>query len=203
MTLRWTLFLGLVLGGARLAVAQPIPGAGPTDPSAVSPAYTLPPEPQERIERQGLLLGFGVGGGWIRSGQGSRGGYAFSVDVGATINPRLGVMFEYQSLSKNLDNFSSVNHSVVGGAVQLFFQDYFWARAGMGIGFMRDDRKAIIGSDRARAPAFTLGLGAEPLQTTGGFALDLQLRFAVARYPGGAKPTTASHLGFLLGMNWY
>ncbi len=198
-----TLFLAFIMGGATFAHAHTIPGPGPSDPAAPSPTYDLPPEPQERILREGLMLGFAVGGGWVRSGQGSQGGYAFSVDAGGTVTPHLAVMFEYQSISKNLDNFSSINHSVVGGAVQLFFQDFFWARAGMGIGFMRDDRRAIIGTDRARAPAITLGIGAEPLQTTGGFALDMQLRFSAARYPGGIKPTIASHLAFLLGMNWY
>jgi hypothetical protein len=172
----------------------PPPGYG-TYPA---PYYALPPEPAPRIRRSGLVLGLAVGGGSVNvEGEGNA-SFGVGFSIGAMLNRKVGLLFDYSSLNHQYDAFTDESHSIVGGVVQFFVADIFWIKGGIGMGQLSasDTWGVEIGSTE-RSLAGIAGAGVEVLQTSSGFALDLQLRFAGASYRDiGATYNTALMIGF-------
>ena len=99
-------------------------------------------------------------------------------------------MFDYSFVTYALDQVTE-SHTVIGGVAQLFFARFLWAKAGLGIGRLTQDDDFGNRVDQTESSlAVLLGIGAEVVQTTAGFALDLQLRFAGSSYELPVSPPT-------------
>jgi hypothetical protein len=172
----------------------PPPGYG-TYPA---PYYGLPPEPTPRIRRDGLVLGLALGGGSVLvEGEGNA-SFGFGFNIGAMLNRKVGLLFDYSSLNHQYDAFTDESHSIIGGVVQFFVADMLWIKGGIGMGQLSaSDAWGVTFAQTERALAGIAGAGIEVMQTTSGFALDLQLRFAGASYKDiGATYNTALMIGF-------
>jgi hypothetical protein len=177
--------------------AYPPPGYG-TYPTA--PQYALPPEPETRLRRSGFAVGVAIGGGGVNFDNGGDQGLAFALDIGASLSQRLALMFDYSSVTYGV-SIGNESHWVVGGVAQLFFARFLWAKAGLGMGRLTLSDTAGTRLDATEASlAVLLGFGAEVVQTTAGFALDLQLRFAGASYRDAGFTTNTA---LLIGFNFY
>jgi hypothetical protein len=186
----------------NVASAQPpaTPPGGP--PAVVPPPYSLPPSPGDRIPRDGFVAGAGIGLGSLRAANESFRSWAFSAMVGGMLSPRLALLLDYHFLSRQLDSFTSLSHSGAVAAAQLFVFDYFWAKGGLGIAWLAASQGSAWDTSGV-APAFLLAAGAEPLQTTDGFALDVQVRLLGARHRAATGALVGTNFVVLLGFNWY
>jgi hypothetical protein len=185
--------------------APPPPGYPPqgygTYPPGPAAQYVPPPTP-ESMQRRGLCIGFGIGGGNIRGERDNFGGFAVDFDVGLMLGPQLALMFDYSGVAHRLNRFDDTfKHDIYTGALQFFFMRFLWAKAGLGVGRLAvtDAYDQTLARAESTSAAVVLAGGAEVLQTTGGFALDLQLRLATATYQGDTFVNTS----FLVGLNFY
>jgi hypothetical protein len=177
--------------------SYPPPGYGQY-PSA--PNYALPPEPETRLRRRGFAIGVAVGGGNVRFDRGGQNGLALAFDIGATLNQRMALMFDYSSVTYGVPD-GNESHWVLGGVAQLFFARFLWAKAGLGMGRLSlEDLGGTRIDATERSLAVLLGFGAEVVQTAAGFALDLQLRFAGSSYRDAG---TTTNTALLVGFNFY
>jgi hypothetical protein len=176
----------------------PPQGYGPY-PSA--PHYALPPEPETRLRRRGFAIGVAVGGGNVNFDAGGQNGVALAFDIGASLNQRVALMFDYSSVTYGVE-LGNESHYVVGGVAQLFFSRFLWAKAGLGMGrlTLEDPLSGTRLDSTERSLAVVLGFGAEVIQTAAGFALDLQLRFAGSSYEVAG---TTTNTALLVGFNFY
>ena len=181
------------------------PGGYGAYPSA--PGYQMPQEPA-RIRRRGFALGFGIGGGTLRVADESHGGFAFNLAIGGMLNERMALLFEYSTLSRAISEFEQESFSSFGGSMQFFLARILWIKAGLGLGrwAYTDDYYGIEDSSEL-ALSGTAAVGVEVLQTTSGFALDLQLRFVGSRFKDPLSPTGnkigVSQTSLMLGFNFY
>lgn len=162
----------------------------------------MPPSPGERIIRDGFVGGMGLGAGWIGGGGETYRGIAFAATAGFMVTPQIAALADFHLVAKQVTPYASLSHSAAVAAVQVFFADYFWVKAGLGGAWLSASAGSAYETTGAR-PALLFALGAEPLQTTAGFALDVQLRVMGARYQGPTGRLTASNVSLLLGANWY
>jgi hypothetical protein len=181
----------------------PPPGYPPTGygqyPSP-PPQYALPPEPETRLRRSGFAIGVAIGGGGVRFDAGSHSGLALTFDIGASLNQQMALMFDYSMVTYAVDEFNE-SHAIIGGVAQLFFARFLWAKAGLGMGRLsQSDQFGNRTDSTENSLAVILGLGAEVVQTTAGFALDLQLRFAGSSYKDAGLTTNTA---LLVGFNFY
>ena len=194
--------------------AQPAPPAGygnyPGAPPAgygaypAAPQYYPPPPPPrsgDRIERGGLVLGFAVGGGAVRFKDEGDNGFAYSFDLGGMLSNNLALLFDVSSLSHAVSYSEDESHTIFGGVLRVFFLKFLWAQAGLGFGHLAiSDAWGYVTDSTGSAAAGILGAGAEVLQTTGGFSMDLQLRVAGASYSGIGRAINTS---LMFGFNFY
>ncbi|HEY0711205.1 MAG TPA: hypothetical protein VGF45_00905, partial [Polyangia bacterium] len=90
---------------------------------------------------------------------------------------------------------------VFGGALQYFFAERFWVKAGAGIGQLSLKNSWGLTLDATeRAFAALFGLGVEVYQQSPNFALDLQLRTASSFYEEAGTIVNGT---VMLGLNWY
>jgi hypothetical protein len=179
------------------------PGAPPAGYGAYPAPRYYPPPPQgyERINRSGLVLGFAVGGGAVRfEGEGDS-AFAYTFDLGGMVSNNLALLFDVSSLSHAVSSWEDESHTIVGGVVRVFFLKFLWAQAGLGLGHLAiSDGWGYVTDSTESSLAGILGAGAELLQTTGGFSLDVQLRLAGASYSGIGRAVNTS---LLVGFNFY
>jgi hypothetical protein len=182
------------------------PGAPPTGygayPAQPAPQY-YPPPPQggDRIHRGGLMLGFAVGGGAVRFSDEGRNGFAYTFDLGAMLNNNLALLFDVSGLSHGAGYSEDESHTIVGGVARVFFLKFLWAQAGLGLGHIAtSDAWGYTIASTESSLAGIVGAGAELLQTTGGFSLDVQVRVAGARYQDVGRAINTS---LLVGFNFY
>jgi hypothetical protein len=144
------------------------------------------------------VVGFGLGGGSINAADDSFGGFAFNFEIGGVINQQLAVVFDYSSIAHRVNQFAdTLNHSIWAGAAQVFFLRFLWAKAGLGLGRLSvSDAYGTEFLGSRISVAMLAAVGAEVLQTTGGFALDIQLRVAGASYGDAAVANTSLMVGF-------
>jgi hypothetical protein len=180
-------------------------GAYPSNPGpypGASPYYPPPPAEPYGIRRGGLVLGFALGGGGINFQDGSDRGFAYSFDIGGMLNNNMALMFDVSGLSHAVSSFEEESHSIFGGVLRVFFLRFLWAQAGIGLGELStSDGWGYTTDSTGSALAGIFGAGAEVLQTTSGFSLDLQLRVAGARY--GSDVGRVINTSFLIGLNFY
>src|SRR5262249_27714128 len=159
------------LGTISAAHAQyrqpPPPGYGPP------PGYYPPPPPAapRGMYREGLVLGLGLGAGALAAGEGCLdfcgGALALYGDIGAMINPRMGIVFDAWLNDHPVPNTdSSALNGIYSGALKLFLNDFFWLQGGVGFARYSDP----FGDDSGFA---IMGAGGIEILQANNFALDL------------------------------
>jgi hypothetical protein len=189
--------------GAPPAGYGAYPGAPPTGYGAYPAPQYYPPPPRgyERIHRSGLVLGFALGGGSVRFEDGADGAFAYTFDLGGMLSDDLALLFDVSGLSHAANSFEDESHSVVGGVLRVFFLKFLWAQGGLGVGHLAvSDGWGYVTDSTESSLAGILGAGAEVLQTTGGFSLDVQLRLAGSSYREVGRVINTS---LLIGFNFY
>jgi len=193
----------------------PPPGYGPQPgyaPPPPPPAYgpppgygPPPPPPPPRIYRSGLVLGFAIGGGGISSnncGDFCGGAFAIEGHIGLMLNPRLALMGDFWLNDHTIPNTSgdgSTLHSISTFAAQVWLNDMFWLKGGIGASRLQ----LVSNSNGVFDDETGLGVlgaaGVEVLQSSI-FALDLQFRVGHGSYSTGPGIT---NYAFMAGFNWY
>ena len=179
--------------------SYPPPGYG-AYPAPPAPYYALPPETPVRIRRNGLTMGMAIGGGSVQFQGEPHAGFAFQFGIGGMLNRQVGVLFDYSTISHDVDSVQTESHSIFGAVAQLFLAEPLWIKAGLGIGRMAASQGWVEVDRTERSFAFIGGVGFDVLQTTSGFALDLQLRFTGASYKDAGF---TSNTALLIGFNFY
>jgi hypothetical protein len=215
--------VGLVVGlvvmvGAQMASAQPGPGPGappPPPPGApASPYYAPPPPgpgygPQPPVyapapERQGFLIGFGIGGGEIAAtdcdGCESLGGFAFDFQVGGFISPRMAIMYDAFGVLRSENNLVWIN-GVNTAAIQYWVTPQLWLKGGLGFSQVRVD-DGFGNSDAEYGFGGQLGVGFEVISSAR-FALDLSAKVSHGTFKDGGQTVGLSNAAVLVGFHWY
>jgi opacity protein-like surface antigen len=189
----------LALGSASVAHAQyqaPPPGY-----YAPPPRYGYPPPPpRSGMYREGIVVGFALGGGGI-SGNCAVGycGGALSgeLHIGGMLNPRLALMFDLWGNARDINGTSDTfSQTFWTAAAQYWVLDMLWVKAGLGISHVQvSDVYGPYTDDTALG--LMLGGGVEVLQVAN-MALDLQFRLGFGFY----NPSLDNY-AFLVGLSWY
>jgi hypothetical protein len=186
------------LGASNAWGGDPVP-----TPASQEPTYPY---------RQGPVLGLGLGGGTVGFMGESHGGLAYCYDIGWMVTPRLALLVDgrgsvyvvqtpHQRAAAHELNSETETTTAIGGAVQYFFNERLWARAGLGPSWiaLADNIEGREMGSAHRAFAFLGAAGVQLLQARNGFALDLQVRYTRASF---ARVRTTNHWAFLLGFNF-
>jgi hypothetical protein len=149
------------------------------------------------------MIGFGLGGGRAGAPDYGAGAFGWEFHVGGMLTPKLALLFDLSGMNGRLPNQDrNVDHTLAAFAAQYFLGTRVWGKAGVGFHTLFEgegDAESNPNGYQDTGAGFLLALGAEPLQTTGGFALDLQLRLVGAQHAGD----TITSVALLLGFNWY
>jgi hypothetical protein len=207
------LFLGLglativLLGGSSIAHAQyqaPPPGYY-APPPGYGGGYPPPPPPRYRyhVYREGLVLGFALGGGGITGNcaPGYCGGaIAGELHIGGMLNPRMALLFDLWGNARTIDGTGgdgTFSQSFWTAALQYWVADIVWIKGGLGISHVTVDSDSQGNLDDETALGLVLAAGVEVLQV-GNMALDLQFRFGHGFYD-----VSLNNYAFLAGLSWY
>jgi len=188
----------LALGAATAASAQGAPGA-PGAPFA-------PPNVEQRfshVDRQGLLIGFSLGGGSFGLADcdtcESFDGVAADFHIGAMLTQRLGLMWDVSAVSEATDDLA-VTHAISTAAAQFWVTPRVWIKGGIGVGQLSvSDNNGDVVAESEVGAGVMFAAGVEVLQSRN-FALDLQLRGSGVTYD---ENDTVSMASLTLGFNWY
>jgi hypothetical protein len=214
------LILGATLLAAPAAAQQPAypdpsqpPQPAPQQPpanlpevgrgfyAAPAPTYALPPEPEERVDRRGLVIEVAGGsGGVFDKGDGTF-GIGYGLAVGGTLSPHFVAMFDMSSLTFAEAGGARASHAVFGGVLQAFIGSRFWVKAGGGMGQLALDNSfgfALAADERTIAGI--AGIGVEVYQLQPDFAIDVQVRVAGGKY---SRHGNIFNGAALVGFNWY
>jgi hypothetical protein len=195
----------VLVGSTSLAHAQyqaPPPGYYAPPPSY---GYPPPPPPPQRrgMYREGLVLGFAIGGGGI-SGESCSfnpgfcgGAISGELHIGGMLNPHLALMLDVWGNSRDIDGTTDqFSHTFWTAAAQYWVLDQLWLKGGLGISHLQlSDVFGAYQDDTALG--VVLGAGVEVLQV-GNMALDLQFRFGTGLYQ-----YSLNNYAFLVGLSWY
>jgi hypothetical protein len=146
------------------------------------------------VQRNGFLFGFAIGGGQLScDGCESKSGPAVDLHLGAMVSDKMALMFDGSGIAIS-DEFSDSMTSVVDTlAIQYWVANKVWLKGGVGFGTLScEDCETETGL------GFMGAAGVELLQK-GKFALDVQARFATAKYDGGR----INQFTAMVGANWY
>jgi hypothetical protein len=173
---------------------------------APPPRYGYPPPPPPRhygMYRDGLVLGFALGGGGISASNCAPGfcGGAISGEfhVGGMMAPNLALLFDLWGNAKGIDGTDgSFSQTFWSAALQYWPANIFWVKGGLGIAHVQISSNSQGLLDDETALGLMLGAGVEVLQA-GNMALDLQFRFGHGFYDGGGL----NNYAFLVGLSWY
>jgi hypothetical protein len=145
----------------------------------------------EGVQRSGFLIGFAIGGGEVScDGCDSQSGPAVDIHLGAMVGEKAAVMFDGSGIAISDNSQTSVVDTV---AIQYWVADKIWLKGGVGLGSLSCD-----GCQSETGFGFMGAAGFELLQK-GKFALDLQARFASAKYDEGR----INQFSAMVGLNWY
>jgi hypothetical protein len=185
-----------------VAAAQPGAYAPPPPPPPPPGYYAQPVAAPAPPARRGFLIGFSLGGGSITCEEctDSLDGVAVDIHLGGMVTPRLALMFDGMGVAHSFEEGGgTLIHVVDTFAAQYWVTPRFWIKGGIGIGRLSvndADGEEVAASETGSAAMF--GIGYE-LMSSRTFALDLQLRGAVAHYDEGDIQMGSLNLGF----NWY
>jgi hypothetical protein len=168
--------------------------------------YWAPPPPYyPRFEREGLVLGFGLGVGLVSASDcGDLCGAAFAgeVHIGGMLNPRTALMFDgWTNIHPIPNTDGQTTSTILAGALQFWLNDIFWLKGGLGLGNTQvtSSSAGTIGDATGFA---IMGAGGVELVHYWTFALDLQLRLAHTFHPA-SEGGSVDDVAFMVGFNWY
>jgi hypothetical protein len=157
------------------------------------------------VYRRGLILGGAIGGGGISSkdcGDFCGGALALEGHIGAMLNPRFGIMGDFWLNDHPIANSAGAStlNSISTFAAQLWLNDFFWVKGGIGVGHLQgvDDAAGVIFNDETGF-AVMGAAGIEIVQSPW-FAVDLQLRLGHVTYSVNPDYT---NWAAMVGFNWY
>lgn len=198
--------LAVGLGFAMLTLLGSLSVAHAQYQAPPPPSYYPPPPPPRGMYRDGLVVGFGLGGGKISADNcGIVCGGAFMLDLrlGGMVNPRLALMGDYWGAFRSFGDASgdgSTVHSILTFAAQYWVTDMVWIKGGIGGGRMQlvDETAGVLVGEETGF-AVQGGAGIELVQSHN-FALDLQLRLGRGFYSEGGD---VNSFALMVGFNWY
>ncbi len=168
----------------------------------------------DRIQRQGFVFGFGVGGGVISLSESSReggfdnttGGISFpNLKFGYMLNERLALMATLPGLIYEYENKDRSFEALIP-SIQYWVQDRWWINGGVGMAL---DMPVWYDFDDFKDGDFNLGCAVEfstgyELVQGKKFALDLQGQVSLGRaFLGDKQYRDAAMFTVGLGFNWY
>ena len=154
-----------------------------------------------RVRRNGFTLGLAVGGGSVHFDEEAHMGLALQFGIGGMLNRQVGLLFDYSTVSRQVDSFATESHDIFGGVLQLFLTEFLWVKGGIGLGRLSLSDGWGFEIDRTeRSLAGIAGVGVDVIQSPSGFALDLQLRFVGSSYEDVGFTSNTS---VLVGFNFY
>lgn len=153
--------------------------------------------PAEAVERQGLVIGFSLGGGVITcDGCDNLGSFGADFHIGGMIGDRLAVLGEGYVLAHPEDG-STLSSTIGAGALQFWPSETFWIKGGAGVGQLEvDSGKFSLRSESAFAVMAAAGVEVVRGHT---FVLDVQGRWGTTFFSDGSVNNFSAHVGF----NWY
>lgn len=189
-------------GYGQPGYGQPPPAYAPPPGYAPPPPRYAPPPPP-RMYRNGLVLGFAIGGGGIASpdncGDLCGGALAIEGHIGLMVNPRLALMGDFWLNDHPIPNTdSSTLHSISTLAAQMWLTDIVWIKGGAGFGHIQvADSFGSLGDSTGFA---LMGAAGVEVVQSSWFALDLQGRVGHGFYSPAAD---ATNYALMVGFNWY
>jgi len=199
---RFSLLLAVVVLSPTSALAQ---GTG-TSPAPAAPG--APPAAVERPVRDGVLFGFGIGGGQMScesqgdtcNGVTEAGG--IDLHVGYMLRPRLGIVGEIWPMY-HTENLVTITHVITTVGVQWFAAPRLWLRAGVGNATAHFRYAGVLVNASTQTENVPAVMGAVGYEVMAGqrFAMDIQLRAGTGFYDDG--DAKAHNVGAELGFTWY
>ncbi|HEY0709873.1 MAG TPA: hypothetical protein VGG33_23875, partial [Polyangia bacterium] len=187
--------------GPAVPPPAPLPRVGSGLTPVEERVYSMPSEPESTLDRRGFVLEVGMGAGGVFDEEEGFFGIGYDLAAGGAVSRELAGLFSYSTVTIGLGDGDRATHAVFGGALQYFFAQRFWVKAGAGIGQLSTKNTWGLTLDATeRAFAAMFGLGVEVYQQSPNFALDLQLRTASAFYE---EAGTIMNGTVMLGLNWY
>jgi hypothetical protein len=194
----------------RLITSASIVLLAPTAAIAQNPGTSPPPGAPPTIvqpARDGILFGFGVGGGHMScessedvcDGVTEAGG--IDLHLGYMLRPRIGLVFEIWPMGHTEDNVT-ITHVITTIGAQIFVLPRLWLKGGVGHARASWHYKNIIvvGDETENVPAIMGAVGYEVLVGRR-FAMDVQLRGGTGFYE--EQSGKASNVAVQLGFTWY
>ena len=165
-------------------------------------------EDRFRPERDGLMLGFSLGFGAVKFGDGndednSYGGGGGSFYIGWFLNRKVAIMFDVEASAFSVGYRDAVFTSAVStAAAKAYLTDSLWVKGGIGWAqLFYEDEFSQGQSD----PGFGLMAGAGiDLMSRRKWALGLEINAAVGSYDVGARDNaTVSNGSLMVGFHFY
>ena len=149
--------------------------------------------------RQGMIIGFSVGGGRMQSLNcdecGSINGGAGAFWIGGMVNHRLALMYDANFVVSEEDGVVLLN-GVNAFAAQFWILPRLWIKGGAGFGQIRLSALGVSATEYGFGLTAAAGLEVMQRET---FAMDVQLRYASSHFDAGGLLNVSAMLGF----NWY
>ena len=218
---RLLLSTGALIALCKIATAQTLtpvpepqpPAPQPAPPTEPPPVLTPVPEPPPGtyptglvpgtgVERRGLMLGLGFGGGWVHPTSNLADdywGFATEFHIGGMINPRLAILFNTSSIYRWVGYDTTVWLHTDAFCLQFWAHDRVYLRAGGGFAFLQaaDNWDGFL-IDAGMGGSIAAGIGVELMQQRF-FVVDLQVR-----YQGTWFDDIDTHgVTMFIGLNWY
>ena len=209
---RLSLLAMALVATMKTATAQtltPVP-----EPQQPPPVLTPVPEPPPGtyaqpglvpgmgVERIGLTIGIGFGGGWIwpsNSLADDFGGFATEFHIGGMINPKLAVLFNTQSIYRWVGYDTTVWLGSEIFALQYWVHDRVYIRAGGGFAFLTaaDNWNGFV-IDAGLGGSVGAGIGVELVQQRF-MTVDFQVRYTGNFF----EDINTQGVLMYVGVNWY
>jgi hypothetical protein len=177
-----------------------------------SPGLQPMPDPDARSRREGLMLGFGVGGGNISAECAADAGDvcdevleagSFSGQIGLMIAPRLGVMLDVWPMVHHED-LLTITHVITTAAAQYWITPALWIKGGIGGAHARFHYDRLIFPDydeQTDTVAAVMVAAGYEIYAKRNLAIDLQLRGGTGFYE--EDEVKGHSAAFQVGFNWY
>jgi len=167
--------------------------------------YAPPPPYYARPAREGLVLGFGIGVGFVEAsdcGDLCGAGFAGEVHIGGMLNPRAALMFDgWTNIHPISGTDGQTTSTIFAGALQYWLTDIVWLKGGLGLG--NTNISSASGGTLGDATGFAvMGAAGVEIVHYWTFALDLQLRLAHT-FHSEAEGGAVDDVAFMAGFNWY
>jgi hypothetical protein len=199
--------VGALMLVGTMAIAQPGAAQPPPPPppppggGAPSPYYTPPPTYVPPSQgRQGLVVGFSVGGGEMVNTDcdncESLAGFAFDFSIGGMLSPQLAIVYDAFGVIR-VENDAALTNATNTVAAQYWVTPIVWIKGGVGLSLVRLEFGNGF-ADEEYGFGVTAGAGVELIHSDT-FGLDLSGRVSHGTFDGGGLSNGA----VLVGFHWY